>query len=342
MLSPADWQAQAITILLILRLLISLLGAIYIWRIWRQWQPSVLLLADGFITAVFGWQYGRVTLGLWPGAAESAVLRPALLLFALWGLVIFSPGFAYSFKRIRQAESERQAEKDRLKQLNDNLARVFSHEIHTPLSIVYGYIRILQDKEIPANITEEIDGISRGLNRLWNAASLFDAVNQRVDIFPFILQDAIHEALQSHLIWTATRHHPGDVVIEFNDKRETSIQSDKKKLQTAVSELVRNAIKVSGKGDIVRIVIRENQQSSFITISVIDHNGGIAQDDQDRIWQPGIQLYDNMTSRPLEGNGNGLPTVAKIAEMLGGEAYLEQSAVGMGSVFTIRLPRRMV
>lgn len=87
MLSPADWQAQLITILLILRLPISLIGAIYIWRIWRQWQPSVLLLTDGFTTAVFGWQYGRVTLWLWPWAAESAVLRPALLLFALWEMV---------------------------------------------------------------------------------------------------------------------------------------------------------------------------------------------------------------------------------------------------------------
>jgi signal transduction histidine kinase len=252
------------------------------------------------------------------------------------------PGFAYSFKRIKDSVDSSREERERVRQLHYDWSRIMSHEIHTPLSVVYGYIGMIQEKDIPDHLRQEIDGISRGLHRLLNTASLFDAVNQRVTIHPFVLQDAIREALNSDLLWVATRHKPGDVKIVFEDKQKTDIQSDKSKLKTAVAELVRNAIKVSKKGDAVRIIIHDNPDKNYLLISVIDYDGGIPVDQQNRIWEPGVQLYSDMSSRPLEGSGSGLPTVARIADMLGGSAYLEQSGLGMGSVFIIRLPRRVV
>lgn len=340
-LSPGDWQAWAIVFTLALCPPISLIGSIYIWRIWNVWQPCALLIIYGCIAALFSWQYGRVAVGLPPQASETAELRPALLLFSVVQL-FFMAGFAYTFNKVGTAVKQADEERTRTEKLHHDWSRIMSHEIYTPLTIVNGYIGMLKEKEIPGHLREEIDGMGRGLNRLLVTARLFDAANQRLGIGLFDVQNMIEMVIADPLLWTATRHRSGDVAILFERPYEHGliIQSDKQKLEAVVFEFVRNALKVSHQGDVVRVTLADDDDA--ISISVIDHNGGIAKENQERIWEPGVQLYEDMSRRPLEGSGSGLPAIARIAASLNGHAYLEQSAVAVGSVFTIKVPKRLV
>lgn len=339
-LSPGDWQAWAIVLTLALGPPVSLIGSIYIWRIWRVWQPCVLLILYGLIAALFAWQYGRVAVGLPPQASETAELRPALLLFSVVQL-FFMAGFAFTFNQVGTAVKQANEERERTEQLHHDWSRIMSHEIYTPLTIIHGYISMLKEKEIPPHLGEEIDGMGRGLNRLLVTARLFDAANQRLGVSLFDVQTMIETVIADPLLWTATRHRAGDVTITFERPYpKLIIQSDKQKLEAVVFEFLRNALKVSNHDSVVRVTLSD--ENGAISISVIDHDGGIAKENRERIWEPGVQLYEDMSSRPLEGSGSGLPAVARIAALLNGQAYLEQSALSIGSVFTVKVPKRLV
>lgn len=340
-LSPGDWQAITIIIIIGIGLPVAAgRGVIYIWRAWQVWQPCAFLIAYAPIQLVFAWQYGRVTGILPPPTAESASLRPSFIVFSISQLALVF-ALTYTFKRVGEATAARNAERERIEALHRDFIGIMSHELFTPITIVKGHVDMLLQDDLPETIHENVAGIGRGLRRLLLTANLFDATNQRVAIELFNLHEMIHLAIADPILWTATRHRAGDVTIIFNPSGDKLlVQSDKKKLYTAVSELIRNAIKVSGRGDLVRVSIRDEEP--LLYISVTDQNGGIAKEHHEAIWQPGVQLYEDMIRRPLEGSGSGLPAVKRIAEMLGGRAYLEQTAVGMGSVFTIQVPKRRV
>lgn len=340
-LSPGDWQAITIIIIIGFGLPVAAgLGVAYIWRAWQVWQPCAFLIAYAPIQIVFAWQYGRVTGILPPPTAESASLRPSFIIFSISQLALVI-ALTYTFKRVGEATAARNAERARMEALHRDFIGIMSHEMLTPITIVKGHVDMLLQEDVPDHIHENIDGIGRGLRRLLLTANLFDATNQRVAIELFNLYEMIRLAIADPLLWTATHHRAGDIQILFAPPGDKlMIQSDKKKLQTAVSELIRNAIKVSRTGDLVRVSIRDEEP--LIYISVTDQNGGIAKEHHESIWQPGVQLYEEMIRRPLEGSGSGLPAVKRIAEMLGGRAYLEQTAVGMGSVFSIQIPKRRV
>ena len=71
-------------------------------------------------------------------------------------------------------------------------------------------------------------------------------------------------------------------------------------------------------------------------ISVADSGIGIAPDDQETIFDEFTQV-DRGPSRTLDGTGLGLTLTRRLAVLVGGTVRVE-SALGVGSTFTIWLP----
>ena len=99
--------------------------------------------------------------------------------------------------------------------------------------------------------------------------------------------------------------------------------------------LLDNAIKYSEPQREVRVVAAAS--GNEVTISVIDHGCGIAEEHLPRIFERFYRV-DNARSRKLGGTGLGLAIVKHIAQAHHGQVTVT-SAVGAGSTFTIRLPR---
>jgi signal transduction histidine kinase len=101
--------------------------------------------------------------------------------------------------------------------------------------------------------------------------------------------------------------------------------------------LLSNALKFTHHGG-VTITARRNIKERTLTLSVADTGIGIANVDQDRIFEDFRQL-DNSPTRAYGGTGLGLSICRRLAQMLDGKISV-QSQVGKGSTFILTLPTK--
>jgi CheY-like chemotaxis protein len=85
----------------------------------------------------------------------------------------------------------------------------------------------------------------------------------------------------------------------------------------------------------VRIFVSRDQDQT-IAFEVSDTGIGIAAEDQERIFQEWTQVEGKL-QKVAKGSGLGLPLSRKLAQLLGGNVSVS-SEVGVGSVFTVRIP----
>ena len=102
-----------------------------------------------------------------------------------------------------------------------------------------------------------------------------------------------------------------------------------------MGNLIANAIAYSPKGSSVGVGVK--LVDGVVEIAVTDRGIGIAEGDQDRVFER-FYRADQARSRRTGGTGLGLSIVKHAVQRHGGEVRL-WSRPGRGSTFTIRLPQ---
>jgi signal transduction histidine kinase len=121
------------------------------------------------------------------------------------------------------------------------------------------------------------------------------------------------------------------------DRRLPPVRSDRQKVKQIILNLLVNAVKFTPHGTIT-VSAERDRRARTLAIAVADTGLGIAPEDQQRIFED-FQQADSSPTRSHTGAGLGLAICRRLAVMLGGEIRLE-SRLGMGSTFTLVLPRR--
>jgi signal transduction histidine kinase len=123
------------------------------------------------------------------------------------------------------------------------------------------------------------------------------------------------------------------------------LHQDQARVQQILNNLLSNAIKFTPEGGRITVSARADE-GDFLVMQVIDTGVGIADDDQQTIFEKFRQARggdlgggDAMT-REYSGTGLGLSIVKELCRLLGGEISVE-SELGKGSTFTVRLPWRL-
>ena len=112
-----------------------------------------------------------------------------------------------------------------------------------------------------------------------------------------------------------------------------SVCGDPGRLRQVLVNLVGNAIKFTGRGEVVVDVRPETRTEREICLhfSVRDTGIGIPQDHQNHIFEAFTQV-DHSTTRKYGGTGLGLTISSQLASMMGGRIWVE-SEPGQGSTF---------
>jgi signal transduction histidine kinase len=111
--------------------------------------------------------------------------------------------------------------------------------------------------------------------------------------------------------------------------------ADREKTQQVVINLLSNAIKFTGAGGRVSVSCTAGRDRQ-VSVRVADTGRGIAAEQQERVFQPFVQI-DARFTRIEEGTGLGLAISRDLARGMGGDLTVE-SAEGVGSTFTLTLP----
>src|SRR5262249_38299065 len=102
--------------------------------------------------------------------------------------------------------------------------------------------------------------------------------------------------------------------------------------------LVDNALKYTPDGG--RINVRWREDNGAVCLEVEDTGIGIPEPDLPRVFERFYRV-DKARSRELGGTGLGLSIVKHLVQAMGGNVTAP-SQVGLGTTFSVRLPRHQV
>jgi len=238
-----------------------------------------------------------------------------------------------------EATNRKLIEMDRVKK--DFVANI-CHELRTPVSTIIGFSEVLRDmgmnsggREILDRLVNNGQELAQLMDNLMNYSRMeADSSSAQVEIVKLKEILVGLETMTQRLI----RQRPIQFGIHMEPAIET-IESDGQKLQQILLELVTNALKFTEKGKIDLYFRRVVESAGeFLEIAIADTGIGIRREDQEVIFEDFRQL-DGSSTRQYGGTGVGLGLCKKLAVALGGELRLS-SEVGVGSVFSLRLPFR--
>lgn len=228
-------------------------------------------------------------------------------------------------------------QQEELARLRDEFIQNVSHEFRTPLSIVGGYVEILDSGEfgpLPDAYRQPVGIIAkrvRLLSKLVEDLTSFLDLQKRGDFRPLRLG----EMLQPMYAGYRTRALAERIELNMEiDNGLPAVRGEETLLSKAIDNLVDNAIKFTPPDG--KIDIRVHSENGSVMVEVSDTGIGIPQEQQDHIFERFYQV-DGSSTRSFGGTGLGLALVKEIVELHGGQISVG-SQPEKGTTFKINLP----
>ena len=227
-------------------------------------------------------------------------------------------------------------EKSRINTVQTDFVANLSHELKTPIGAVAALADSLSgetETEVVWRLAERIVTESHRMSRIVD--DLLDLSRVEfggTEVWTDIDLATVLVEVVSTNQYAAKRQGLG---LSLTGSAELLVRGDRSQLISVFSNLVDNAIKYSEIGGIVNV--SSTIKGEEIMVSVTDHGIGIAERDQKRIFERFYRV-DKARSRATGGTGLGLSIVRHIVLEHGGAIDI-RSEEGVGSTFTVRLPR---
>lgn len=216
-----------------------------------------------------------------------------------------------------------------------------SHELRTPLNSIIGFSEILLAKtfgELNEKQTKYANNIhTSGKHLLTLVNDILDLSKVEAGKIELTIEEIpLKETLSECETLVKTLASKKNLLLEFKVEGISTVHTDPTRFKQIMYNLLSNAIKFTPEGG--RINVNARPVDEMVQISVQDTGIGIAEKDQQRVFEE-FEQVDSAYSRQYAGTGLGLPLTKKLIELHKGRIWLE-SEVGKGSTFTFTIPLR--
>ena len=215
-----------------------------------------------------------------------------------------------------------------------------SHELRTPLNAIIGFSEVLLEKMF-GDLNEKQEDY---LNDIFTSGKhLLDLINDVLDLskieagkLELDLEPVdLRKLLEGSLVVVRERALAHNITLSLHMTDEIgTITADERKVKQIVFNLLSNAMKFTlDRGE---VGIRAQNSDDHVEVAVWDNGIGIADEDQQRIFEEFQQAEQGLTNKP-EGTGLGLALTKKLVDLHGGQIWVESNQ-GNGSTFVFTLP----
>lgn len=222
--------------------------------------------------------------------------------------------------------------------LRKELVYQVSHDLRSPLQIVYGYAGMLYEGDVgpvtdaQREVLDHIIRRSKAIERMTQDIMAAEPINRAaLELGPVNLSELCAQAVAS-----ARVVYRGQQKLNFAlDLRcdDLTVEADYNRLTRALDNLISNAVKFSPDGGTITVRLTTDEATRCALISVSDEGIGIAREHLPYLFE---RFYRAHRGR-FDGSGLGLYNVQQIIQAHNGQVWVE-SEEGRGSTFIFSLP----
>lgn len=210
-----------------------------------------------------------------------------------------------------------------------------SHEIKTPLAVIYNNAELLRMEDLTDRQREYADTIYQSSRRLADLIGNILKLNklEKQTITPDTQVYDVCAQLADCALGFEEAWEQKDLDFDADMEDHGQIAADPALMELVWNNLLSNAVKFTEPGG--SITLREWSDEKNIYVSVTDTGCGMDEETQKHIFE---KFYQGDTSHATAGNGLGLALALRVLQLNHFEIHVE-SAPQRGSTFTVTLPR---
>jgi len=262
--------------------------------------------------------------------ADFSVTKPYIVYFII--MPPFVMMFAvYLMETLHEAQLAR-AELMKMEKMEivSQLAASISHEIRNPLTVVKGFIQLLQTEPLPRETKERyiriaLEEVERAEGIIHDYLTFAKPAPKETE--PIDVAVELRKVLQ--MIAPMAHMHSVDL---SSSLEHGIVIGNVQYFQQCFLNLLKNSIEAMPNGGTLRVTV-ENQETSVV-ITVSDNGIGMTKEQVRRFGEPYFSTKE-------KGTGLGAMVAVKIIEQMGGTWKVE-STVQKGTTLTITLPARQL
>jgi len=234
-------------------------------------------------------------------------------------------------------------------QARDEFVASLSQELRTPMTSITGYTDLLLGEsvgligEMQRKFLQRIKANIERMNSMLNDLIGVTAIDAgQLEIRPTTVD--MGEIIEDSIIGARAQLEEKEITLELNlPEQMPPVEADTDCVHQVMTNLLGNATKCSPVGSTIGVSAQLYDEEAgnpeeivYLKISIQDSGGGIAPEDQERVFDR-FYRADSALINGLGETGVGLAIVKSLIEAHGGRVWVE-SEIGVGSTFSFLLP----